>query len=344
MVALLNEAHSMSLDINTVTPWHLDRAKAEFRKAEQEWLQCGAVRPTPGAIIDLDNEVNRLANLWNETRSQYRDMQQEWSEASAQVTYLRLRLRIWRLWQSAYCPFWVGGIGAVLAILFVLLLALLNNSPLGFLGAFIIFCLTSLVIAGWFYLMDSEWIDEKIAAIAPLIVRAELRLDHAAKQSMTGKLSCDQYAKSVAEATAKYEKLLHLTQVCQEYDRARKNYDCLREILEGIKYQLLNSNWRDLRGAAFEGFLQQVFEALGYYVETTKASGDQGIDLIATLERKKVAIQAKGYSESVGNHAVMEAHAGMTYYGCHCCVVITNSVFTNAARELAPNGFFGSGA
>ena len=35
-----------------------------------------------------------------------------------------------------------------------------------------------------------------------------------------------------------------------------------------------------MKGAEFESFMKEVFEILGYTVEKTKTSGDQGIDLI----------------------------------------------------------------
>lgn len=37
----------------------------------------------------------------------------------------------------------------------------------------------------------------------------------------------------------------------------------------------------------------------------------------------------------MGNSAVQEAHAGMSFYHCHAAAVITNPTFTKGARELA---------
>jgi hypothetical protein len=99
--------------------------------------------------------------------------------------------------------------------------------------------------------------------------------------------------------------------------------------------QLLKRNWRDLRGVAWEEFLFEAFEALGGHVETTPTTGDQGIDLIVTLRGRRIAIQAKGFQDVVGNGAVQEAVAGRFHYRCHACAVITNARFTPAARELA---------
>lgn len=69
-------------------------------------------------------------------------------------------------------------------------------------------------------------------------------------------------------------------------------------------------------------------------VQVTKASGDQGIDIIAT-KGKKYGIQCKYYSGAVGNKAVQEAYAGSKFYGCDVAVVMTNNTFTKSAKELA---------
>lgn len=99
--------------------------------------------------------------------------------------------------------------------------------------------------------------------------------------------------------------------------------------------RLLNSNWRELRGVPFEEFLERVFRSLGFKVECTKTTGDQGIDLVVEKGHLRIAIQAKGYEGSVGNSAVQQAVAGVRVYRCNCCAVIINSKFTKAARELA---------
>lgn len=120
-----------------------------------------------------------------------------------------------------------------------------------------------------------------------------------------------------------------------EYEKAlRKSQEC-DAWLQDKRNKLLISDWRSLRGIAFEDYLAAAFEANGFVVQTTKASGDQGIDLIVVRQSLKLAIQAKGYEGSVGNAAVQEALAGMQYYGCNCCAVITNSYFTPNAIDLA---------
>lgn len=99
--------------------------------------------------------------------------------------------------------------------------------------------------------------------------------------------------------------------------------------------QLYNRNWKAMRSQEFEEFLREVFLAIGYEAETTKVTGDQGVDLLIKDGARKIAVQVKGYVNSVSNSAVQEAYAGMGYYRCHACVVIANSLFTASAIELA---------
>ena len=70
-------------------------------------------------------------------------------------------------------------------------------------------------------------------------------------------------------------------------------------------------------------------------VRVTKASGDQGADILARRRKITYAIQCKYYAKPVGNKAVQEVYAGATYYGCDRAMVITNQTFTKGAKELA---------
>lgn len=90
-----------------------------------------------------------------------------------------------------------------------------------------------------------------------------------------------------------------------------------------------------MNGYDFEHFLCEVFQTLGYDVEGTKLSGDQGADLFVSRFGKKIVIQAKNYSGSVGNSAVQEAISAKSFYACDEAMVVTNSYFTKSAIELA---------
>ena len=89
-------------------------------------------------------------------------------------------------------------------------------------------------------------------------------------------------------------------------------------------------------GLKFEEYCANILRSQGYkHVKVTKASGDQGVDVLAFRKRKKYAIQCKYYSEPVSNTAVQEVLAGKLYYKCDEAIVMTNSTFTQSAKELA---------
>ena len=112
--------------------------------------------------------------------------------------------------------------------------------------------------------------------------------------------------------------------------------DYIKRLENGEKIAKITLQEIDLMsGLEFEKFISKFFTDLGYDTEITKASGDQGIDILAKREGFLVAIQAKCYNGMVGNHAIMEAVAGMKYYNANKCMVVTNSTFTKSAIELA---------
>lgn len=85
----------------------------------------------------------------------------------------------------------------------------------------------------------------------------------------------------------------------------------------------------------FEIFVGELFKKIGYKSTVTKASGDQGIDVIAEKNGVRFGIQAKCYSNKVSNSAIQEVVAGISFYKCDKAIVITNNFFTNSAIQLA---------
>lgn len=91
-----------------------------------------------------------------------------------------------------------------------------------------------------------------------------------------------------------------------------------------------------MTGEDFEKYMYNVFFKLGFVVELTKSTGDQGVDLLITNKNGVViAVQCKRYNETVGNGAIQEVIAGSNYYNTTGCLVVTNNYFTKSAQELA---------
>ena len=88
-------------------------------------------------------------------------------------------------------------------------------------------------------------------------------------------------------------------------------------------------------GIDFENALYYMYSILGYKVEKTKTTGDQGADLIIIKQGRKSVVQAKYYSNRVGNAAVQQVVGAIKYYNAEKGIVVTNNEFTNSAYELA---------
>lgn len=90
-----------------------------------------------------------------------------------------------------------------------------------------------------------------------------------------------------------------------------------------------------MKGLEFEKFVAQCLRARGYRTKNIGASGDFGVDVVASKGRQKWAIQVKRYKSNVSRTAVSDAVAGKHYWKCDSAWVITNSYFTKDAKTLA---------
>jgi hypothetical protein len=90
-----------------------------------------------------------------------------------------------------------------------------------------------------------------------------------------------------------------------------------------------------MTGVDYEHAVARSLSAGGWQTETTKASGDQGLDVLARSGHRRVAIQCKKYSKPVGNRAVQEAYSAKGIYGATHAAVVTNTQFTRSAVEAA---------
>lgn len=91
-----------------------------------------------------------------------------------------------------------------------------------------------------------------------------------------------------------------------------------------------------MEGHEFEHFCAELLRKNGYTnIEVTRGSGDQGVDVLASKEGIRYAIQCKNYATHLSNTPVQEVKAGCEFYKCHVGVVMTNSTFTPGAVALA---------
>jgi Holliday junction resolvasome RuvABC ATP-dependent DNA helicase subunit len=85
----------------------------------------------------------------------------------------------------------------------------------------------------------------------------------------------------------------------------------------------------------FERYVAAIFRQSGFVVETTKATGDHGIDLVVRRDGQRGVIQCKRWDSAVGEPPIREflgsvvgAQAEIGYY-------VTTNTFTQRARSFA---------
>ncbi len=85
----------------------------------------------------------------------------------------------------------------------------------------------------------------------------------------------------------------------------------------------------------YETYCASLLEERGWNTRLTQASGDQGVDVLATKGDIVIAIQCKRYAGAVGNDAVQQVFAGKKHYSAHFAAVVSNGIFSSSARQLA---------
>ncbi|MDQ0875000.1 restriction system protein [Paenibacillus sp. V4I3] len=108
--------------------------------------------------------------------------------------------------------------------------------------------------------------------------------------------------------------------------------------LASIKAKLQRANINEIdnmSGTMFERYLEQFFKRQGWEVKRTGGQGDYGADLILKSATKKVIVQAKRWKQNVGYEAIQQAYSAKDVYKATEAWVITNSRFTEQARDGA---------
>ena len=77
-----------------------------------------------------------------------------------------------------------------------------------------------------------------------------------------------------------------------------------------------------MNGYEYEQYCAEWLKKHGFHhVHVTKASNDQGIDILASKKQKRYGFQCKYYESPVGNDAVQQAFSGAAFYNCDAVVL-----------------------
>lgn len=94
-----------------------------------------------------------------------------------------------------------------------------------------------------------------------------------------------------------------------------------------------NQNYK--KGIIFENHCMAILKQNGWKVKETPNTGDQGVDLIASIDNLRICIQCKDHKKVIGNNAVQEISAGKSYWKGTHAVLVSKSGFTKSAKKLA---------
>ena len=89
------------------------------------------------------------------------------------------------------------------------------------------------------------------------------------------------------------------------------------------------------KGIKFENLCMEILKQNGWEVKETPNTGDQGVDLIASINDLRICIQCKNHEKAVGNKAVQEISAGKLFWKGTHAIIVSNSGFTKSAHQLA---------
>ena len=89
------------------------------------------------------------------------------------------------------------------------------------------------------------------------------------------------------------------------------------------------------KGIKFENHCKEILKQHGWEVKETPNTGDQGVDLIASINDLRICIQCKDHEKAIGNKAVQEISAGKLFWKGTHAILVSKSGFTKSAQELA---------
>lgn len=104
---------------------------------------------------------------------------------------------------------------------------------------------------------------------------------------------------------------------------------------KGIYKAYTIANIDTMSGIEFEVYLADLLRKRGFSNVVITEQYDLGVDIVAKKDGVTWGIQAKRYRNLVKAEAVRQVYAALVRYKCDKAMVVTNSVFSRPARELA---------
>ena len=88
-------------------------------------------------------------------------------------------------------------------------------------------------------------------------------------------------------------------------------------------------------GLDFERYVADLLKQWGFRNVSLTEQYDMGVDIVAEKDGQRWGIQVKRYNGLVKAAAVRQVVTALKFYGCERSMVVTNSTYSNVARQLA---------
>jgi len=113
-------------------------------------------------------------------------------------------------------------------------------------------------------------------------------------------------------------------------DRHRSEY----AVRKGRRLHSVESLKR-MSGEEFEVWVAEQLRSRGFKAKVTPKTGDHGGDVVTEIGGARVCIQAKRWKGTVGKDAIYQVNTARVMYDAAFAWVVTNSIFTKQAKEVA---------
>ena len=126
-----------------------------------------------------------------------------------------------------------------------------------------------------------------------------------------------------------------LREKVQNYENAQRDYQRSLESAQRERQRRREEYWESLRGVEFEESLAQLYSSLGYAVEITKGSGDEGVDLFLQKDETVIVVQCKGHQKPIGVGAIRDLYGAMIHFKADSAVLACPCGFTVGVIKFA---------
>jgi restriction system protein len=109
----------------------------------------------------------------------------------------------------------------------------------------------------------------------------------------------------------------------------------ISEVEQRTRREFADQFNREMTPLEYEEFCACRLREAGWVATVTKATGDQGADIVANRGTETLVVQCKHYTSPVGHKAVQEIVAATRHYSAQKAAVVTSGSYTASARELA---------